>query len=679
MKKFDERSVTRLIDLEYFGIEESDLEGREIALDWFRDDEPYEKTLLRMMRDPANFHFTCRHLLGWKPFPYQVVALETLWTHKFPMLLGSRGFGKSTILGVFALLYAIFKQGSKVVVTGAGFRQAKLIIEGVEQIIQKSPVFQSMFGRPGDIISKGNDRWVCRVGDSRITALPMGDGSTIRGERAHLVIGDEFASINRDVFEQVVRGFGVVMQDPDQNVRRKARIRVLKRLGLWSPQLEEIEQNSMKGNQLIISGTAYYQFNHFYDYWKKWKLIIESQGDAKVLQDSGIDPAKTNWKDFAIIRAPWESLPEGYYDDDQIEQARHTNTANNFAMEYDTVFPSDTHGFFPRSLIESCTTNSPIIPFESDAPIMFTARSRGDGDLQYVYGVDPAMNEDKFAVVILEVHPTHRRVVHCWTINKKNYRERERAAGEEFDGYFAFCARKIRDLMKIFPCSVISIDSQGGGGALLEALGDKSKLQAGERPLLPISPGHPLHNGKKHPDDDKSGLHIVELVNFRDSAYTSGANNDLRKDMEDRAILFPFFDQAGVAIDVAKNELFKASRFDTYDDVCHEILELQDELSTIQLLPSANGLTERWDTPEIKLPGAKKGRMRKDRYSALIMANYAARRMHRAPEDEPIRVFGGAVIEGHDIFTSKDDGVVVSNPDWWNSDVLANLDLFGAV
>ena len=38
---------------------------------------------------------------------------------------------------------------------------------------------------------------------------------------------------------------------------------------------------------------------------------------------------------------------------------------------------------------------------------------------------------------------------------------------------------------------------------------------------------------------------------------------------------------------------------------------------------------DRWDTPEVKLPGGKKGRLRKDRYSSLVIANMLARQLNR--------------------------------------------------
>jgi hypothetical protein len=59
-----------------------------------------------------------------------------------------------------------------------------------------------------------------------------------------------------------------------------------------------------------------------------------------------------------------------------------------------------------------------------------------------------------------------------------------------------------------------------------------------------------------------------------------------------------------------------------------EIEELKDELSTIVMSITTAG-RERWNTPEVKLGSGKKGRMRKDRYSALVIANMIARTIQR--------------------------------------------------
>ena len=55
-----------------------------------------------------------------------------------------------------------------------------------------------------------------------------------------------------------------------------------------------------------------------------------------------------------------------------------------------------------------------------------------------------------------------------------------------------------------------------------------------------------------------------------------------------------------------------------------EIEELKNELSTITISETSTG-KEHFDTPEKKTAGMKKGRLKKDRYSALLMANMIAR------------------------------------------------------
>ena len=44
-----------------------------------------------------------------------------------------------------------------------------------------------------------------------------------------------------------------------------------------------------------MSGTAYYDFNHFASYWKKWKSIIQSQGDRNRLREIFGEDAPENF------------------------------------------------------------------------------------------------------------------------------------------------------------------------------------------------------------------------------------------------------------------------------------------------------------------------------------------------------------------------------------------------
>ena len=126
----------------------------------------------------------------------------------------------------------------------------------------------------------------------------------------------------------------------------------------------ELEQASesvidKRDNQIILSGTAYYDFNHFADYWKRWKSIIKSQGKKSRLREIfGEDPPEDfQWKDYSIIRVPYELLPEGFMDASQVARSKATVHAGIYQMEFGACFTRDSQGFFKRTLIESCVTD----------------------------------------------------------------------------------------------------------------------------------------------------------------------------------------------------------------------------------------------------------------------------------------------------------------------------------
>jgi intein/homing endonuclease len=455
--------------------------------------------------------------------------------------------------------------------------------------------------------------------------------------KTHTFIGNGFIqhnSHNREIFETVLAGFGNVAANTVDNVKRQSSIKEAKRLGINQDNL--VDQNPLAiSNQIIISGTAYYDFHFFADYWKKWKQIINSKGDPRKVAEifKGDIPADFNWKDYSVIRLPYELIPKGFMDDANIARSRASVHSGIFDMEYSAIFCSDSKGFFKRSLIESCVASENNSLHLPSGLVVFDATLVGRKDCKYVIGVDPASEVDNFAVVIVEIHPDHRRVVHSWTINRHVHVERVKLGLVKEDNFYSYCARKIRDLMRLFPTERIMLDSQGGGVAVSEALHETSNLYENEVPIWQI-----IDEKKEKPSDDESGLHIIEMVNFASADWTSEANHGLRKDLEDKAILFPKFDPVILALaaeqDKANNKLY-----DTLEDCVTEIEELKNELVLIEITQTATG-RDKWDTPELKTGSNKKGRMRKDRYSALIMANMGARSI-KVAKDVDSCTYGG--------------------------------------
>jgi hypothetical protein len=595
------------------------------------DIENPDKHLLRLLRKPEYFGTTVKLLMGIELHPIQVALMQEFWNRPFPMFIASRGFGKSFSLALYSMLKCIMVPGTKIVIVGAAFRQSKVIFEYMETMWRNSPIIRSIFSGNDDGPRRDVDRCTIRLGDSWTIAVPMGDGSKIRGLRAHIIIADEFASISPDIYETVVAGFAAVSASPIQNVKEEARRKAMIEAGIWTDELEAIQIK--KGNQAIISGTADYSFKHFASYWNRYKLIINSKGDPHKLKEifGGDAPENFNWKDYSIIRIPYELIPKGFMDDKQVARAKATIHNGIYNMEYAACFTEDSDGFFKRSLIESCVSreDKPIIV--GDKKIIFDVSTKGNPKYKYVYGIDPASEKDNFSIVVLELHADHTRIVYCWTTNRSNFKERQKTGLVVEHDFYGFCARKIRDLMKVFPCERIGMDAQGGGVAIEEALHDPDKLQEGENLIWPI-----IDPDKEKDTDDQQGLHILELVQFAKSEWTASANHGLRKDFEDKVLLFPRFDELtlGFALDREGRDVLDTDIEKIYDNESECILEiedLKDELTTIVMTQTSTGVggRDKWDTPDIKLPNGKKGKLRKDRYSALVIANMIARQMNR--------------------------------------------------
>ena len=579
-------------------------------------DDLLERVAWLMMR-PEYFSFVCKYVLNIELSPFQALILEELWNRKFPMLIGSRGMGKSFLLSVYPLLRALFMPRRKIIVVGAAFRQSKVLFEYMDTIWKNAPILRDLCdnnsGPRRDV-----DRCVMHINHSTITCLPLGDGSKIRGQRANDIIADEFASIPRDIFENVVAGFAAVSASPIDKVKQRAKAKKAKEIGV---NLQSEAKDPMeKSNQIILSGTAYYDFNHFSDYWKRYKSIINSKGQPNALKEIfGDEPSEEfDWTEYSVIRMPVNRLPDGFMDEGQIARARATIHSGIYNMEYGACFTTDSQGFFKRSLLESCTSSmsNPIVLDSGEAS--FGAMLKGSKDKKYIFGVDPASEVDNFSIVVLELNADHRRIVYSWTTTRQQHKSKVKSKITDEEDFYSYCAKKIRSLMRVFPCVEIAIDAQGGGIAVMEALHDKDKIANDEVAIWPI-----IDEDKPKDTDDQKGLHLLRPCQFARADWLAEGNHGMRKDFEDKILLFPFFDSASLGLSIEEDKSLNRV-YDTLEDCIMEIEELKDELSMIVMTQTSTG-RERWDTPEVRVAAGKKNRLRKDRYSALLMANMSAR------------------------------------------------------
>ena len=221
---------SKIIDDAWLGLsfEEEPLYNPMSIVDF--NDPEFKFNITWLLSQPEYFSIICKHVLNIDMFPTQALIMRELWERKFPMLIASRGYGKSFTLSLYAILRALLMPKRKIVIVGAAFRQSKHLFEYMETIWKNAPMLRDICSASSGP-RRATDRYVMQINDSTITCLPLGDGSKIRGQRANDIIADEFASIPRDIFENVVVGFAAVSSNPIKNMKKIAANKMRKKLG----------------------------------------------------------------------------------------------------------------------------------------------------------------------------------------------------------------------------------------------------------------------------------------------------------------------------------------------------------------------------------------------------------------------------------------------------------------
>ncbi len=426
-------------------------------------------------------------LLNIKLSSIQKVVLRSMWFRNYVMAIMCRGAGKTFLQAVLALLKAMLYPGHRVGLIAPTFRQSKLIFEECSRLYQRSPIlrdacekkptqqsdncyirFKSVAGQPGSLVQ----------------AIPLGDGTKIRGSRFFTILLDEFPHIPPDIFNLVIRPMAATVADPMENVDRLERRQLLLEKGLITQ--EELDDEG-SSNQIIITSSGYFTFNHMYDLYKVYRDEM-LKGNEK----------------YAAFRVPYKLLPPGFLDRDNVESARREMSSLEFRMEYEAAFIPDTDAFYKASLLEACSKTS------------FSTQVAGDPGKSYCLGIDPARSEDSFALAVVEIgHPA--KVVHALEIQKQP---------------FPKMAQTIEDLCTAFNVTHIYMDAQGGGMAIADILAENPTNH----------PAGPLLDPEEELSQLKSGRKILTLCNFS-SDFISESNFSALRLLEHRELLFPTLPQ----------------------------------------------------------------------------------------------------------------------------------------
>ena len=532
--------------------------------------------------------FGIKYLMNFNLFPFQMAIVRAILKHKFPLLLLSRGSGKTTMLAVYAIYHSIMFPGSRIVLVSASFRQSKLIFAEIDRIYNSSPLLRAIAEDQPRI---STDHCKFAINGSTIKALPLGTGDKIRGERGHVILADEFNSIPVEVFDVVVRGFAATQSDPWEKTRTKI-LEDRKSSGLKEDSAMA-DYMLAEGNRIVLSGTAGFKNGTFYQLYSQYSKILGNKVYGKVNNYKEIfkndiidDQHEIDYRDYCIIKMSYLDLPEGLLDIKVINHAKATMPSILFNMEYMSDFADDSFGFFKMKDIEAAT----------DKTSSFFVLTSGNKNRQYVMGVDPAKTYDRFAIVLIELGSPNK-IVYCWTQEKRTY-----SSG----------AKQIRELMRKFNVVAIAMDVGGGGLAVEELINKSEIMEEGEQ--------HIFRNDSEEREAEK-GLKNLYMFNFGSSTWLDEANSLLLKNIEDRVIMFPYPQVEGEFSSVK-------------DDVLFEINEMKQELVAIDVTYTKTG-RKHFDLAPPDLTKDNTNLVKfKDRYSALLLANYLVTRFNSLTKDD---------------------------------------------
>ena len=576
-----------------------------LKLTGFIEEKEAKILLYKFLRE--NITFTADLISGVKLFPFQHMAIKSMFETDYFMGVWSRGMSKSFTTAIYAYLEAILNQGVEIGILSKSFRQAKMIFKKIEDIAAKPGAHylsQCITHK-----SKNNDEWLLEIGSSRIRALPLGDGEKLRGFRFHRIIIDEFALMPERIYNEVIIPFLSVVENPTQ----REELYNLETELIDTGKMNEGDRHIWPNNKLIALSSASYKFEYMYKAYEQFENLIKTGGD------------KESDAHRIIMQFSYDCAPRQLYDKNLLEQAKSTMSQSQFDREFGSIFTDDSSGYFKTSKMADCTLKEGASP---------TVEVAGEVGAKYILAFDPSWAEsessDDFAMMVLKLNDDKKigTVVHSYALSGANLRQHI--------FYFHY-------LLTHF--NIVSIIGDYNGGVqFINACNESSLFKTNKLNIKCINTNFDdienyqkkLLEGKREYNlEDKTICYLRKPT----SQWIRVANELLQANFDHHRIYF-----ASRAIDDAYNEqrnkkipikdlsFLKTSQSlerqtnaaKMIDFVEHQfdMLNLtKTECSLIQISTSAGG-TQTFDLPPSLKRQTGPEKARKDSYSALILGNW---------------------------------------------------------
>lgn len=503
---------------------------------------------------------------------FQKIVIYAMNTNPAFCMIASRGLGKSFLIAIYCCVRAVLYPGSKICIASGTRGQAINVLEKIKtEILPKSKELKCELS--GDIKISSAEAIAQFKNGSYIKVVTASDNA--RGNRANVLVLDEFRMIDKDTIDTVLTKFLNASRQPGY---------------LNKPEYDYLK--SQERNCQIYLSSAYFQ-----DHW------------SYTLVQSFVKNMKNPERSWFICSFPYQlAIKEGLSNKDDIADQMLGDDFNEirWSMEMLAEFYGDSEGSFfnYESVSKNRKIQYPMLPdslcskLGNSSKIHIQPKTAGE---KRILSADIALmssnkhKNDASAIFINQLLPTKAGRY----VNNIVYSESSEGLRTEDQ------ALRIRKLYEEYQCDYIVLDCKGVGLGVYDALAsDLTDIESGE-----IYPALSCCNNADMAErcTSRSAEKVIWAINGA-ARFNSDCAVMLREGFKSgkiRLLMTEYDGEKALSAIKGYNELALSEKMELTLPYINTTL-LINELINLQY-EDANGL--------IKI--SEKSGMRKDRYSSL--------------------------------------------------------------
>ena len=281
--------------------------------------------------------------VNFEPYDYQYELLNMFFSNRFSIGLCSRQSGKTTVVSVYALWYAIFNRDKNIGIVSNKESSAKMILSRIKRMWESLP----MWLKPG--VTEYSKTFVSFDNGTRIV-ISATSPDAFRGESLNLLISDEFAFVLGSQAEE-----------------------------FWAANYPTISASTTA--KVIVISTPNGMFNIFHRLYSQ---------------------AERGENTFKHIKITWKRVP-GRDEEWAAEQLKNLGP-QKFAQEFNVEFLGSTNTVIDTETLETLLTMY-IDPKNMDLQERLSIYENPMDGCVYILGVDPAKGtgENHSVIQILKI------------------------------------------------------------------------------------------------------------------------------------------------------------------------------------------------------------------------------------------------------------------------------------